>query len=161
VDDDSEELRELNYTQLGAKFYGAEGKSTISLMENSAGKFQAQFLADYVRAKFDSGAGNVPRIPPYHLGAGLSWAGASLDGGLFVKYSGRQDKTATAETPTGGYASVDAQVGWRPLPANRDFELVLIGHNLTDTTQRNAIALNKDDVILPGRDVRLVIRAAF
>ena len=161
VDDNSLDLRELNYTQLGAKFYGAEGKTTFELLENAAGKFQAELLADYVRAKFDGGAGNVPRIPPYHVGAGLSWAGSALDGGVFVKYSGRQTRTAMAETPTGGFASVDAQVGWRPLPANQGFELVLIGHNLTDTTQRNAISLNKDNVILPGRDVRLVLRAAF
>jgi iron complex outermembrane receptor protein len=78
-----------------------------------------------------------------------------------VKYSGRQNRTSTAETPTGGFASVDAQIGWRPLPANQGVELALIGRNLTDTTQRNAIALNKDAVILPGRDVRLVFRAAF
>ena len=161
VDDDSQELRELNYRQLGAKFWGAEGKSTIGLFENSAGKFQAELLADIVRAKFDNGAGNVPRIPPYHVGAGLSWVGSALDGSVFVKYSGRQDKTATAETPTGGFASVDAQFGWRPLPANQGFEVVLVGRNLTDTTQRNAIALNKDEVTLPGRDVRLLLRAAF
>jgi iron complex outermembrane receptor protein len=161
VDDDSQELRELNYTQLGAKFYGAEGKTTIGLLENSSGKIQAELMADIVRAKFDNGVGNVPRIPPYHIGAGLSWAGGNLDGGVFVKYSGRQDRTATAETPTGGFASVDAQMGWRPLTANPGFELVLIGRNLTDTTQRNAIALNKDEVTLPGRDVRLVFRAAF
>jgi hypothetical protein len=40
-------------------------------------------------------------------------------------------------------------------------ELVLVGHNLTDATQRNSVALNKDDVILQGRDVRLLFRAAF
>ena len=38
---------------------------------------------------------------------------------------------------------------------------MLVGRNLTDTTQRNAIALNKDEVTLPGRDVRLLLRAAF
>ena len=39
------------------------------------------------------------------------------------------------------------------------FELALVGHNLTDSVQRNAVALNKDEVILPGRDIRLVLRA--
>jgi iron complex outermembrane receptor protein len=38
---------------------------------------------------------------------------------------------------------------------------MLIGHNLTDSTQRNAVALNKDEVILPGRDVRFLVRATF
>lgn len=161
VDDDSGELKELNYTQLGTKFWGAEMKVGYELAEMSSGKLHADVLADYVRAKFDDGAGNVPRIPPYHLGAGLSWSSTSFDAGLLVKYTGRQDKLATAETETAGFTSVDAQIGWRPMASYQDFELALIGRNLTDTTQRNAIALNKDDVILPGRDVRLVIRAAF
>jgi iron complex outermembrane receptor protein len=40
-------------------------------------------------------------------------------------------------------------------------EVVLVGRNLTDSTQRNSVALNKDDVVMPGRDVRLLVRAAF
>jgi iron complex outermembrane receptor protein len=114
-----------------------------------------------VRAKLDDGAGNVPRMPPYHVGTGLSWEGASIDGGFLVKYSGAQDKTALAETRTAGFTSIDAQLGWRPLPSNRNFEVVLVGHNLTDSVQRNSVALNKDDVELPGRDVRLLMRASF
>jgi iron complex outermembrane receptor protein len=161
VEDDSQELRELNYSQFGAKFWGAEGKTTVGLMQNSRGKLQAQFLADYVRARLDDGAGNVPRMPPYHVGAGLSWEGVNLDGGVLVKYAGEQTDTATAETRTAGFTSIDAQLGWRPLSANPDFEVVLVGHNLTDSTQRNSVALNKDEVILPGRDVRLMVRAAF
>jgi iron complex outermembrane receptor protein len=159
--DDSGELKELNYTQLGARFWGAEAKWGYHLAQIASGALHADVLADYVRAKLDDGAGNVPRIPPYHVGAGLSWAVAAFDASFLVKYTGRQIETATAETPTGGFTSVDAQVGWRPLANNRDVELVLIGRNLTDSTQRNAIALTKDEVILPGRDVRLVLRAAF
>jgi hypothetical protein len=34
----------------------------------------------------------------------------------------------------------------------------LIGHNLTDSEQHNAVAINKDVVTLPGRDLRLVVR---
>jgi iron complex outermembrane receptor protein len=161
VPDDSQALKELNYTQLGAKFYGAEGKATFGLMEAGHGKLEAELLADYVRAKLDNGGGNVPRIPPYHVGAGLTWDGGAVDGGVLVKYYGRQDKTAFAETPTSGFTSVEAQLGWRPVPSNQNLELVLVGHNLTDSTQRNAVALNKDDVLLPGRDVRLMVRAAF
>jgi iron complex outermembrane receptor protein len=78
-----------------------------------------------------------------------------------VKYAGAQTDTATAETRTAGFVSVDAQLGWRPIAANPGMEVVLVGHNLTDAIQRNSVALNKDDVILPGRDVRLLVRAAF
>jgi len=161
AEDSSGALKELNYTQLGALFWGAEAKLGYELLEIASGHVHAEALADYVRAKLDDGAGNVPRIPPYHLGAGLSWANTAFDASFLVKYNGRQTDTGIAETQTGGFTSVDAQLGWRPLPHNPDFELLAIGRNLTDSTQRNAIALNKDEVILPGRDVRLVVRAAF
>ena len=157
---DANELKELNYTQVDAKFYGAEGKATFSLYEVPTGKLQAELLADYVRATVDSG-GNIPRIPPYRVGGGLHWNSGSIDGGFTLKYSGRQTHIAMAETETPGFVSLDAHFGWRPLQAHQDFELALVGRNLTDSVQRNAVALNKDDVIMPGRDVRLVVRAAF
>ena len=87
--------------------------------------------------------------------------GGAIDGGVFGKYTGRQSDIATAETPTAGFTSIDAQLGWRALEAHPGFEVALIGRNLTDSIQRNAVALNKDEVIMPGRDVRLVMRAQF
>jgi iron complex outermembrane receptor protein len=162
VADDSRELKELDYTQTGANFWGSEAKSTISLYTHAKGTLKAEMLADYVRAKTDDGE-NLPRITPYHVGAGLSWEGKAIDGGVFWKYTGRRGENdiAPAETPTAGFVSVDAHLGWRLLPSNPDMEIALVGHNLTDTVQRNAIALNKDAVILPGRDVRLVATAKF
>jgi iron complex outermembrane receptor protein len=161
VEDDSGELKELNYGQLGARFYGAEAKAMFPLAESASGKFSAELLGDVVTAKLDDGAGNVPRIPPYHVGGGLSWEGNSVDAGFLVKYAARQDRTAVAETPTAGFTSVDAHLGWRPSFGNSPVELMLVGRNLTDSTQRNAVALNKDDVLLPGRDVRFLVRASF
>ena len=157
---DGEALKELYYAQSGAKFWGAEAKSTFNLFESGAGTWQAIGLADYVRATLDGG-GNVPRISPYHVGAGLSFDGRSVDGGVLVKYTGRQNDVATAETPTAGFVSLDAQAAWRPFVSNPGVEFALIGRNLTDSVQRNAVALNKDEVILPGREIRLMVRAAL
>ena len=53
------------------------------------------------------------------------------------------------------------QIGWKPMTDTPQLEVVLVGRNLTDSTQRNSVALNKDEVVLPGRDVRLMVRAAF
>lgn len=157
---DSEELKELNYMQLDATFRGAEAKATIGLYEGGAGKLEAELLADYVRATLDSG-GNVPRIPPYHVGGGLNWTRDNVDAGFLLKYAGAQHDIAQAESDTRGFVSLDAQAGWRPLASVPGFEIALVGHNLTDATQRNAVALNKDEVILPGRDVRLIVRTTF
>jgi iron complex outermembrane receptor protein len=160
-DDDSQELKELIYRQLGATFWGAEGKATFSIAQVGPGSLQVQALADYVRATLDDGAGNVPRLPPYHVGAGLTWTGRAIDAGFLVKYSGEQTRTAVAETRTPGFTSIDAQIGWKPIADSQQLEVVLVGHNLTDSTQRNSVALNKDEVVMPGRDVRLMVRAAF
>jgi iron complex outermembrane receptor protein len=157
---DTGELKELIYEQLDSKFWGAEAKSTFGLYTGPSGKLQALLLADYVRATLDNG-GNVPRIPPYHIGGGLAWEGANLDASFLVKYSGAQNDVGTAETPTDGFTSVDAQLGWRPWTSTPGLELALVGHNLTDSVQRNSVALNKDEVILPGRDVSLILRANF
>jgi iron complex outermembrane recepter protein len=157
VDGDAE-LKELVYLQQGAKFWGAETKATFDLMQNASGTLSVLGLADYVRAKLDDGE-NVPRISPYHLGAGLNWTDTTLGGGFLLKYTGRQDDVGFAETETEGFVSLDADASWRPFKDAANVELVLVGKNLTDTTQRNAVALNKDDVILPGREVRLMVRA--
>ncbi len=161
VNDDSEELKELLYRQLGATFRGAEAKARFSIAEVGAGALEILTLADYVRATLDNGAGNVPRLPPYHVGAGLTWTGRAVDASFLVKYSGEQTRTAVGETRTPGFTSVDAQIGWKPLAGRQQLEVALVGRNLTDSTQRNSVALNKDDVVLPGRDVRLMVRAAF
>jgi iron complex outermembrane receptor protein len=158
--DGDAELKELVYLQEGAKFWGAETKATFDLLQNSSGTLSLLGLADYVRAKLDDGE-NVPRITPYHVGAGVNWTGAALGGGFLLKYSGRQDNVGFAETETAGFVSLDADASWRPFKEAANVELVLIGRNLTDTTQRNAVALNKDDVVLPGREVRLMVRASL
>jgi len=160
VDDDSLELRELNYIQVGAKFWGAEAKSTLVTIENETGALNVELLADYVRA-VTGNQGPLPRITPYHVGGGVSWIGKIIDGGVFVKYTGARNEVAFAETPTAGFVSLDAHLGWHPLIDKPSVEIALVGHNLTDSVQRNAIALNKDAVILPGRDVRLIASARF
>jgi iron complex outermembrane receptor protein len=161
VADDSEELKELRYTQVNATFRGAEGKATFGLADSGVGRLELDVLADIVRASIDNGGGNVPRIPPYHVGFGLHWYGSKLDGGVTVRYSAEQDHVAFAETPTDAFTSVDAHFGWRPMPQHAGLELAVVGRNLTNSVQRNAVALNKEGVILPGRDVRVVVRATF
>jgi len=155
-----EDLKELFFEQRNATFWGLEGKATIIIADTTAGTVGGLVLADYVRATL-SGAGNVPRIPPYHVGGGLAWNSPKFDASFLLKYAGAQNNVAFAETPTKGFASLDAQMAWRPLARNPLIELSLVGRNLTDRVQRNAVALNKDDVVLQGRDVRFVVRAAF
>lgn len=155
------ELKELNYGQRDANFWGVEAKAFFPLTSVAGGKLSGQVLGDYVRAKFTGGGGDVPRIQPGRFGGGLDWANDSIDASFLVLAVSSQDHVGVADLATDGYTSVDAQVRWRPFKAKPGIELLLVGHNLADETIRNATALNKDSVVMPGRDVRLVLSAKF
>jgi iron complex outermembrane recepter protein len=155
------ELKELNYGQRDANFWGVEAKAFFPLTSVAGGKLSGQVLGDYVRAKFTGGGGDVPRIQPGRFGGGLDWTNDSIDASFLVLAVSSQDHVGVADTATDGYTSVDAQVRWRPFKAKPGIELLLVGHNLADETIRNATALNKDAVVMPGRDVRLVLSAKF
>ena len=85
----------------------------------------------------------------------------AVDASFMVLGVSGQKHVGVADSPTDGYTSVDAQVRWKPFKAKPGVELMLVGHNLADETIRNATALNKDSVVMPGRDVRLVLSAKF
>jgi iron complex outermembrane receptor protein len=155
------DLKEMLYTQRNARFRGAEGHAEIELWQGAGGDLHIDLLADTVRATFSGDAGDVPRIPPYHVGGGLSWQSPRFDAGVMLKYSGRQDRTADTETETDAFTSLDAQFAWRPWVRYPGVEFALNARNLTDSIQRNAVALNKDEVLMPGRDIRLMVRARF
>jgi iron complex outermembrane receptor protein len=155
------ELKELNYGQRDANFWGVEAKAFFPLTSVAGGKLSGQVLGDYVRAKFTGGGGDVPRIQPGRFGGGLDWANDSIDASFLVLAVSAQDHVGVADLATDGYTSVDAQVRWKPFKAKPGIELLLVGHNLADETIRNATALNKDSVVMPGRDVRLVLSAKF
>ena len=156
-----ETLKELNYIQLGATFWGAEVQGSFPIGDALGGKLSAQVLGDYVRAELTNGRGDVPRIQPGRAGGGLTWASDSIDARFLVLAVGSQHHVGMADARTDGYTSVDAQIGWRPFRDKPSLEVLLVGHNLADETIRNATALNKDVVVMPGRDVRLVLSARF
>ena len=151
------DLTELNYKQQGARFWGVEGKATVPLWHPSSGSLEADFLGDLVRATFNDGT-NVPRIPAYRIGGGLSWSSERVDAGVLAIYVGPQNDFGIGGSPTASYVEVDAQVAWRPFASHPDTEFALVGHNLADEVERNAAAFNKDIIALPGRDIRIVLR---
>ena len=159
VNDDSEELRELNYRQQGAWFRGAEAEAHFDLMKTDTSRLRVRALADYTRATLD-GDSNVPRIPPYRVGGGVNYQSTRLDGGVLFVRSGRQNKFGAFDTPTPGYNQLTAQVAVRPIAAYPGVQLAVVGQNLLNEVQRNAAALNKDLVVLPGRNIRVVLKVA-
>jgi iron complex outermembrane receptor protein len=154
------ELKELFFVQRDARFRGVEGHAEIELLQAATGDLHIELLGDVVRATL-AGGGNVPRIPPFHVGGGLYWQSPRFDARVTVKYAGRQDRLATEETATASYTDIGVQLALRPWASHPGIEFALIGRNLADRRQRNAVALNKDEVPLPGRDLRLLVRATL
>jgi iron complex outermembrane receptor protein len=159
VNGPGEELRELNYRQQGARFWGLEGEASYALIKQRSGTLEAKLLGDYVRAKLSDGS-NVPRIPPYRIGGGLNWTSDAVDAGVLFLHYGRQTHFGAFDSPTPGYNELNAQVAWRPFKAYPGIELAIVGQNLTDDVQRDAAALNKDLVVMPGRNIRFVVKVA-
>jgi iron complex outermembrane receptor protein len=159
ANDNSGELRELFYRQQGAWFRGAEAEAHLALYKTPTSSFELRALADYTRATLDDDS-NVPRIPPYRAGGGANYQSNKIDAGVLFIHAGRQDQYGLFDTPTPAYNQLTAQASVRPFKAYPGISLSVIGQNLTNDVQRNAAALNKDDVVLPGRNIRVVLRVA-
>jgi iron complex outermembrane receptor protein len=162
VPDLSEEFREEVYLQNDATFSGGEFEAAIVLGTMGTSELSLELMADYVRAEFDD-ASNVPRIPPFRVGGGLRCEGDVIDAYARLLHAFEQDDIGSFETPTDGYTRLDAGVTWHA--AKREdgagINLSLIGRNLTDEEIRNHVAFNKDEVVLPGADVRLVLSMRY
>jgi iron complex outermembrane receptor protein len=153
------DLKELNYLQQGAHFRGLEGVATYQVVKTDSGSLEVKAQGDYVRATLDDGS-NVPRIPPYRFGGGLSWTSKTFDAGFLFLHSARQDDFGAFDTATPSFNSLNAQVALRPFRDHPGIELAVVGQNLTNDIQRDAAALNKDVVVMPGRNIRFVLRLA-
>ena len=154
------DFRQLFYTQGGARFWGIEGKAAKSLLTTDAGTLVGDIHADYVRATLKSG-GDVPLIPPYRVGGGIGWQSGMFDADVHATYTGAQNRTGEALSPTAGYVDLHFGITYRPTEYLPGLALSVFGENLTDSTQRNAVALNRDLVVQPGRTFRFVARYTF
>jgi iron complex outermembrane receptor protein len=158
----SADFRELVYVARDATFTGGEFQAEVILTTIGEGELSLELMADSVRAKLDGGD-NVPRIPPVRVGGGLRFEGPVVDAYARLLHAFDQDDVTTLENPTDGYTRFDAGVTWHAVKREDggEINLSLIGRNLTDEEIRNAAAFNKDEVVLPGADVRLVLSMRY
>ncbi len=160
VADDDHDLKELNYAQRNADFWGFEAKATAPLFDIGGGGFAVNLLTDYVRATFANGFGNVPRIQPFRVGGGFTWGNDAFDASLLVMGVGAQNQVGAFDATTPGYVDVGLDAHWRPF-GDKGPQIGLVAHNLADQVERDSVALNKDVVIMPGRNFRLVLRQSL
>ena len=120
---------------------------------------------DFVRATFTDGS-NVPRIPPVRYGGGVFWRDANWLARLSLLRASAQNDIAMIETPTGGYDLLKAEVSYRKrldpaLHGLSEIALGIIGNNLLNDDIRNSVSFRKDEVLLPGRNVKFFANVRF
>lgn len=155
------ELRQVAYAQADATFYGTELKGDVDLTRLGDGMLVLEGQYDFVRATF-SGGDNVPRIPPHRLGGGLSWQNDRWQLGAKLLHAFDQNRTAPLETSTNGYNLLNARVAYTmEVPGGLPVTIGMTGTNLLNDDIRNAVSYKKDEVLQPGRTVRLFTTLTF
>ena len=160
-----DELRQIVYSQQNATFYGAELIGQYDAIPVGNGFFGVEGQFDFVRAKFDDGT-NVPRIPPYRLGGGVYLRAEGWFARVNLLHAFAHTQTAPFETTTAGYDDLRAELSYTKAldPAAygaSEVTLGLQGRNLLDADIRNSASFKKDEILLPGRNLRLFLTARF
>jgi iron complex outermembrane receptor protein len=155
------ELDQVLYQQRNAAFYGLElfGEHDIGRLWRGVWGIDARY--DIVHARFDDAqGGNVPRIPPHRAGAGVYYRDLNWFARLGFLHAFDQDRVGDNEDPTKGYTLVGADLAYTFKLEGRvglvpEMTVGLKGENLLDDDVRNHVSFKKDEVLQPGRTIRL------
>jgi iron complex outermembrane receptor protein len=161
ADPNEETFDQVLYGQRSAAFYGVEllGEQDIGRIWKGVWGIDGRY--DFVHASFDDAqGGNVPRIPPHRAGAGIYYRDPSWFARLGFLHAFDQDRIGDNETPTKGYTLVGADLAYTFKVQGQgalvpEMTLGLKGENLVDDDVRNHVSFTKDDVLQPGRTIRL------
>jgi iron complex outermembrane receptor protein len=157
------DLNQAVYTQRDALFRGAEVQSQYDLAEVYNGVFGFENQFDVVRATF-YGGGNVPRIPPVRLGGGLFYRDTNWVARINLLHAFSQNNIAYYETPTAGYNLLKAEVSYKTKldpQGRRELMMGITGNNLLNQNIRNSVSFRKDQILLPGANLRLFANITF
>jgi iron complex outermembrane receptor protein len=149
------------WSQADAEFWGLEAEASFKLPETSVGEFELRGFGDTVQADIDVGNGNVPRISPTRLGAGLDWHRGGWRGNVEFIRVFEVDDVAEFETVTDGYNMLTANLAYRWFIGASEFELFLKGANLLDEEQRAHTSFLKDVAPMPGINITTGLRVQF
>jgi len=149
----------FQFTGEDASFKGFEVQGGMDLAQMGTFTLKADALAEYVRAKTDSG--NLPRIPPLSVLTGIEADSERFNFRAEVDYAAKQNKVEVFEIPTDDYALVNLFATWRAPMDAQDVRLSLSVLNALDDDARQHTSFIKDIVPLPGRNVRFSIASSF
>ena len=95
------------------------------------------------------------------LGGGVHYHSERWSSSLEARWTDDQTDVSENETPTAGFTTVNASLGYRFMLSNQIVDLLLRGRNLTDDEARSHTSFLKDVAPLPGRDISLLLKLQF
>ncbi len=159
------ELLQTFIAQRDANFRGAEVAWQWDVAPLSTGIFGLDGQFDTVRATFTDGS-NVPRIPPTRVGGGAYWRSDNWFVRMGLLHAFAQTDLGAFETPTASYNLLKLEVvhrkfwqysPWGPVEVTTG----IVGDNLLDADVRNSAQFHKDEILLPGRNVKFFLNVKY
>lgn len=155
---------EYTYTQVQARFTGAEASGNLRLLDQQH-KLDLGLRADTVRAENSSTGQPLPRIAPHRLGASLSWSRAAWGARLGADRFAAQDRVPAGQVATEGYTLWNAALHWRDriggTPALWYARLDNIGNTLAYSSSSILTQTKPGGVPLPGRSLKVGLQLTF
>ncbi|MEX2963347.1 TonB-dependent receptor [Microbulbifer sp. TYP-18] len=152
------------YRQSDTVIQGGEFEWLWPGISIAAGALQINWFADYVEGRLqdvvDNSTGNrdIPRMPPWRLGAGAEWSSASWLLDVTATYVAEQNNPGAFETKTDSYLEVNASLHYRLSGWLDNASVFLKGRNLGDQDIQNATSFIRNFAPEPGRSLELGIR---
>ena len=151
----------LQTAQAEARITGLEVDADIEVFHSGNSHVVLGLMGDYVNGQLTSEDGYLPRIPPLRLRASLQYSVNNFMANLSVKRIASQERVFSTEEHTDGYTMIDAKVRYRLITGSTVQSISLQGLNLGNTLARAHTSFLKENVPLPGRDVRVTYAIHF
>lgn len=146
------------YSQEDAEFYGFEAAVVMPIELSDALDIDWRIFTDFVSAELDNGE-DLPRIPPWRLGASIEVKQASWLTGFEVIYNAEQDDISSFNTDA--YTMVNLNLLYRLSWQGLNLDLFARGTNLLDEDARKSTSFLAAFAPLPGRSLQAGLRMKF
>ncbi len=150
-------LQVIEFTQLDARYTGAEAVMSIDLAEPLA----LNLGLDVVDARSTATDTPLPRIPPLRAKVGLDLSLGGIEVRPELILAGAQNDTFTGETPTDGYAVMNLKASYTLARTHAAHQFSVNVFNVGDRLYRNHSSFIKDLAPEIGRGVRFSYTLRF
>ncbi len=144
-------------TGTDALFYGAEGQIDWGFYK----KFSLGFSISYTVGEFSRSGKPLPQIPPLKGLIELKYSDDTFSAGVNSEFAGKQSRVDEFETPTSGYAIINAFTQYSFQTAKLIHVLSLNVDNIFNREYRNHLSRVKSILPEAGINLRLTYKMFF